>query len=187
MNDLEGMLKNYAAGDQQAAAALFQLVYDDLKQVAIRQLRHEPPGHTLQPTALVHEAYLRLIDQQRVQWQGKTHFLAVGAQAMRRILVDHARAAKRLKRGGRQKRAEWNDELVVSPRSNDDVLVMHDLISQLETLEPRKAKLVELRFFGGLTNDESAELLQVSRATVDRDWRAAKSWIRMKLESDSRL
>lgn len=180
------MLERCAAGDELAASQLFKLVYDDLKQVAIRQLRHEPPGHTLQPTALVHEAYLRLIDQQRVKWQGKTHFLAVGAQAMRRILVDHARAAKRLKRGGGQRRTEWNDQLVVSPRSNDDVLVMHDLISQLETLEPRKAKLVELRFFGGLTNEEVGTLLGISRATVDRDWRAARSWIRMQLESDAR-
>ncbi len=90
MSDMRTLLEKYAAGDELAASALFKLVYDDLKQVAIRQLRHEPPGHTLQPTALVHEAYLRLIDQQRVKWQGKTHFLAVGAQAMRRILVDHA-------------------------------------------------------------------------------------------------
>jgi RNA polymerase sigma factor (TIGR02999 family) len=159
-------------------------LYDDFRRVAAAQLRREPPGHTLQPTALVHEAFLRLIDQSRVQWQGRTHFIAVGAQAMRRILVDHARASKRVKRGGERRRVELDDRITVSPRDSEDVIAIDDALQVLATLDPRQAKIVELRFFGGMTNDEVATFLGISRATVDRQWRAVKAWLRVQLQGD---
>lgn len=183
-DDLNRLLDRAVDGDPDAAALFMQALYDDFRRVAAAQLRHEPPGHTLQPTALVHEAFLRLIDQKRVHWQGKTHFIAVGAQAMRRILVDHARASKRAKRGGERKRVELEERVMVSPRDNDDVLAIDEALDILATLDPRQAKIVELRFFGGMTNEEVAEVLGISRATVDRQWRAVKAWLREQLESE---
>lgn len=183
-DDLNGLLDRAVDGDPDAAALFMQALYDDFRRVAAAQLRHEPPGHTLQPTALVHEAFLRLIDQKRVHWQGKTHFIAVGAQAMRRILVDHARASKRAKRGGERKRVELEERVMVSPRDNGDVLAIDEALDILATLDPRQAKIVELRFFGGMTNEEVAEVLGISRATVDRQWRAVKAWLREQLESE---
>lgn len=183
-DDLNGLLDRAVDGDPDAAALFMQALYDDFRRVAAAQLRHEPPGHTLQPTALVHEAFLRLIDQKRVHWQGKTHFIAVGAQAMRRILVDHARASKRAKRGGERKRVELEEHVMVSPRDNDDVIAIDEALDILATLDPRQAKIVELRFFGGMTNEEVAEVLGISRATVDRQWRAVKAWLREQLESE---
>jgi RNA polymerase sigma-70 factor, ECF subfamily len=180
--DLSDLLARASAGDQSAAAVFMQSLYDDFRRVAAAQLRREPPGHTLQPTALVHEAFLRLIDQRRVSWQGRTHFIAVGAQAMRRILVDHARAARRAKRGGERRRVELDDRWTVSPRDNDDVIAIDDALNDLATLDPRQAKIVELRFFGGMTNEEVADFLGVSRATVDRQWRAVKAWLRSQLQ-----
>jgi len=182
--DLNGLLDRAAEGDSEAAALLMQALYDDFRRIAAAQLRHEPPGHTLQPTALVHEAFLRLVDQKRVHWQGKTHFIAVGAQAMRRILVDHARASKRAKRGGERKRVELEEHVMVSPRDNEDVIAIDEALDTLATLDPRQAKIVELRFFGGMTNEEVAEVLKISRATVDRQWRAVKAWLREQLESE---
>jgi RNA polymerase sigma-70 factor (ECF subfamily) len=180
--DMSDLLARASAGDQSAAAVIMQSLYDDFRRVAAAQLRREPPGHTLQPTALVHEAFLRLIDQRRVSWQGRTHFIAVGAQAMRRILVDHARAAHRAKRGGERRRVELDDRWTVSPRDNDDVIAIDDALNDLATLDPRQAKIVELRFFGGMTNEEVAGFLGVSRATVDRQWRAVKAWLRSQLQ-----
>ena len=180
--DMSDLLARASAGDQSAAAVFMQSLYDDFRRVAAAQLRREPPGHTLQPTALVHEAFLRLIDQNRVNWQGRTHFIAVGAQAMRRILVDHARAARRAKRGGERRRVELDDRWTVSPRDNDDVIAIDDALNDLATLDPRQAKIVELRFFGGMTNEEVADFLGVSRATVDRQWRAVKAWLRSQLQ-----
>jgi RNA polymerase sigma-70 factor (ECF subfamily) len=182
--DLNELLVRASDGDQTAAAAFMESLYEDFRRVAAAQLRREPPGHTLQPTALVHEAFLRLIDQRRVTWQGRTHFIAVGAQAMRRILVDHARAAKRTKRGGARRRVELDDRMTVSPHDNEDVIAIDDAINELALLDPRQAKLVELRFFGGMTNEEVAQVLAISRATVDRQWRAAKAWLRDQLQGD---
>lgn len=183
--DLNELLTRASSGDQSAAAVFMQSLYDDFRRVAAAQLRREPPGHTLQPTALVHEAFLRLIDQSRVNWQGRTHFIAVGAQAMRRILVDHARAARRTKRGGGRHRVELDDRMTVSPRDNDDVVAIDDALEALAELDPRQAKMVELRFFGGMTNDEVAQVLGVSRATIDRQWRAVKAWLRQQLQGDA--
>lgn len=182
--DMDALLERASSGDEAAAAVFMQALYDDFRRVAAAQLRREPPGHTLQPTALVHEAFLRLIDQKRVHWKGRTHFVAVGAQAMRRILVDHARASKRVKRGGERRRVELEDLAMVSPRSNDDVLAVDDALEVLAKLDARQAKIVELRFFGGMTNDEVAESMGISRATVDRQWRAVKAWLRGQLQND---
>ena len=181
-DDISELLTRATSGDEAAAAVLMQSVYEDFRRVAAAQLRREPPGHTLQPTALVHEAFLRLIAQRRVTWQGRTHFIAVGAEAMRRILVDHARAAQRVKRGGERRRVEWEDHLTVSPRDNDDIIAVDDALNDLARLDPRQAKIVELRFFGGMTNDEVASVLGVSRATIDRQWRAVKAWLREQLQ-----
>jgi RNA polymerase sigma-70 factor, ECF subfamily len=183
-NDMNDLLARASSGDQAAAAVFMQSLYEDFRRVAAAQLRREPPGHTLQPTALVHEAFLRLIDQRRVNWQGRTHFIAVGAQAMRRILVDHARAAKRAKRGGGRQRVELDEHMTVSPRVNEDVIAIDDALLELAKLDPRQAKIVELRFFGGMTNDEVAQVLGVSRATIDRQWRAIKAWLREQLQGD---
>jgi RNA polymerase sigma-70 factor, ECF subfamily len=182
--DMSALLAQAASGDQSAAALLMQSLYDDFRRVAAAQLRREPPGHTLQPTALVHEAFLRLIDQRNVTWQGRTHFIAVGAQAMRRILVDHARAARRVKRGGERRRIQLDESLTVSAKDNDDILAIDDALNDLAALDPRQSKIVELRFFGGMTNEEVATVLGISRATVDRQWRAIKAWLRSQLQSD---
>ena len=180
--DMSELLEKAAGGDSSAAALFMQSLYDDFRRVAAAQLRREPPGHTLQPTALVHEAFLRLIDQRRVNWQGRTHFIAVGAQAMRRILVDHARAARRIKRGGERHRVELDERWTVSPKSNDDILAIDDALNELAELDPRQSKIVELRFFGGMTNEEVASALGVSRATIDRQWRVIKAWLRSQLQ-----
>lgn len=186
-NDLNEVLTRASAGDEAAAAIFMQSLYDDFRRVAAAQLRREPPGHTLQPTALVHEAFLRLIDQRRVSWQGRSHFIAVGAEAMRRILVDHARAANRVKRGGERRRVEMDDRLTVSPRDNQDVIAVDEALNDLAKLDPRQAKIVELRFFGGMTNDEVAHVLGVSRATIDRQWRVVKAWLREQLQDEDPL
>jgi RNA polymerase sigma-70 factor (ECF subfamily) len=183
--DLNELLIQASAGNRHAAAIFMESLYEDFRRVAAAQLKREPPGHTLQPTALVHEAFLRLIDQRRVDWQGRSHFIAVGAQAMRRILVDHARAAGRIKRGGERRRVELNEQLTVSPRDNEDVIAIDDALNDLAKLDPRQAKIVELRFFGGMTNEEVAHVLGVSRATIDRQWRAIKAWLREQLKDDS--
>lgn len=186
-DDLNELLTRASAGDEAAAAIFMQSLYNDFRRVAAAQLRREPPGHTLQPTALVHEAFLRLIDQKRVNWQGRSHFIAVGAEAMRRILVDHARAAQRVKRGGDRRRVELDDHLTVSPRDNEDVIAVDEALNELAKLDPRQAKLVELRFFGGMTNEEVAKMMGVSRATIDRQWRVIKAWLREQLRDDEPL
>jgi RNA polymerase sigma-70 factor, ECF subfamily len=182
--NMSELLAQAASGDSSAAALLMQSMYDDFRRVAAAQLRREPPGHTLQPTALVHEAFLRLIDQRNVTWQGRTHFIAVGAQAMRRILVDHARGARRIKRGGERRRIQLDESLTVSPKDNEDIIAIDDALNDLAALDPRQAKIVELRFFGGMTNEEVANVLGISRATVDRQWRAIKAWLRSQLQGD---
>jgi RNA polymerase sigma factor (TIGR02999 family) len=171
-------------GDQPAAEQLIKLVYDELREVAAAQLRLESPGHTLQPTSLVHEAFIKLIDQERVDWQGRTHFLALGAQAMRRILVDHARGKKRKKRGHGRKRATVDELLTVSRHNPDDVVAVHEVLADLETLNPRQAQIVELRFFAGMTSGEVSDYLGVSKSTVDREWRVARAWLRKELSED---
>ncbi len=175
------LLRQVTDGPHREMDALVPLVYDELHRIAANYFRKERPGHTLQPTALVHEAYLRLIDQSRVDWRGRTHFLAVCAQSMRRVLVDHARGAGRQKRGGDV--APVSLQVVGEPVdvATADVIVIHDLIEQLAGLDPRAAKVVELRLFGGLNVDEVASVLDVSKRSIEGDWTHAKAWLRQQL------
>lgn len=178
------MLSAVAAGEARAADELLPLVYDEFHRLAEHYLRGESPGHTLQPTALVNEAYLKLIDQSRASLQGRTHFFALGAQAMRRILVDHARGKHREKRGGGLHRIELNDELSVSPRRDEDLVELDEALNKLAEIDPRQARIVELRFFGGLTVAEVAEALGVSKRTVENEWTMVRAWLRRELSED---
>jgi len=178
------MVNALAAGDRQAAEALMPLVYDEFRHLADDYLRQETRAHTLQPTALVHEAYLKLIDQTRVNWQGRTHFFAVGAQAMRRILVDHARARGRAKRGGGWQRIVLDEQTAVSPDRDADLLAVDEAIDKLAHTDPRQARIVELRFFGGLSVEEVAEVLGVSKRTVENEWKIIRAWLRRELAGE---
>ena len=178
---IQALLAELQAGDTQAARRLMPLVYDEFREIAARYLRRERGNHTLQPTALVNEAYLRLIDQSRVQWQGKTHFFAVGAQAMRRVLVDHARSRERLKRGGQRARVTLDEAVALSPERDEDVLALDEALEKLAALDDRQARIVELRFFAGLNVEEVAQLLGVSKRTVEGDWTMARAWLHREL------
>jgi RNA polymerase sigma factor (TIGR02999 family) len=177
------LVKSIARGDRLAADQLMAELYGEFRTLARRYLDREPRGHTLQPTALVNEVYLRLVDQTQVDWKGRTHFFALGAQAMRRVLVDHARRKGRLKRGGGLQRADV-DVSLISARSAADVLAVHEAIQDLEKLDPRQARIVELRFFGGLGVAEVAELLGLSRRTVEAEWTMIRAWLRRRLSDE---
>ena len=168
------------------AKKLMPLVYDELRELAARDLRAERRGHTLQPTALVHEAFMRLIDQDRVDWKGRTHFYAVGAQAMHRILIDHARARGRGKRGGDWQRVVLDEAQTPEDLRNIDLVALNDVLETLAALDPQQARIVELRFFGGLTVEEVAHVLEVSKRKVEGDWTHAKAWLRNALNPESR-
>jgi RNA polymerase sigma factor (TIGR02999 family) len=171
------LLVNWSNGDQKALEELTPLVYGELRRLASRYLRNERPGHTLQSTALVHEAYLRLIDQHSVHWQNRAHFFGVAAQLIRRILVDHARGRKADKRGGGAAMLAL-DEVLGTPGQRDlDLVALDDALEGLGKIDPQQSRVVELRFFAGLSIEETAEVLRVSPATVKRDWTAAKAWL----------
>ena len=178
------ILQEMQAGDRNAPARLLPLVYDEFRHLARHYLKAERANHTLQPTALVHEAYLKLVDQSRVNWQGRTHFFAVAAQAMRRILVDHARAHLRQKRGGGAHRITLDDAVALSPQREEDVLALDEALEKLAQLDERQAKIVELRFFAGMTVEEVAESLGVSKRTVEADWTMARAWLLRELERE---
>lgn len=185
--DVSAVLAEIVAGKDDATERLMPLVYDEMRRIAQRLLRHENPGHTLQPTALVNEAFLRLAGKNSIDWQGKTHFFAIGAKVMRRILVDHARGKKTQKRGGEQCRIPLSDELCVSSRNDEDVLAVEEALQKLEDLDQRQAQVVELRFFGGLTVEEVAEALGVSKRTVESDWTMVRAWLRRELSGETTL
>jgi RNA polymerase sigma factor (TIGR02999 family) len=171
------LLKESARGDRSALNELLPLVYDELRAIADRYLRRERPDHTLQATALVHEAYLRLVDQRNVEWQNRAHFYGVAAQMMRRILVDHARAQQTTKRGSGGIKVSLDDVLEISEEQIDSMLALDEALKALEQIDPQKSRIVELRFFGGLSIEETAEALGVGTATVIRQWRMAKAWL----------
>jgi RNA polymerase sigma factor (TIGR02999 family) len=171
------LLLAWRQGNQSAFEELIPLVYDELRRLAHRQLRSERPNHTLQTAELVHETYLRLVDSSRVNWQNRAHFLAVAAQSMRRILVDAARSRQSLKRGGDQTRVALDAELTIAGAANVDVVALDDALEALSLADQRKSRVVELRFFGGLSVDETAEVLDISPETVMRDWKVAKAWL----------
>ncbi len=169
------------------AAELMPVVYDELRRLARAYLLRERPDHTLQPTALVHEAYLRLVDQTRVDWQGRTHFFAVGAQMMRRLLVDHARQQDRAKRGRDWQRVTLAEAPALGEAlEREDLLALDAALEKLKTLDERQAQVVELRFFAGLRVDEVAAYLEVSKRTVEGDWTHARAWLRRELTSEDR-
>lgn len=177
------LVRTVAEGDRLAADQLMTELYGEFRSLARRYLDREPSGHTLQPTALVNEVYLKLVDQTQVDWKGRTHFFAIGAQVMRRVLVDHARSKGRLKRGGDLRRAEV-DVSLISARNAADVLAVHEAIEDLEQLDPRQARIVELRFFGGLSVAEVAEVLGLSRRTVEAEWTMIRAWLRRRLSDE---
>jgi len=171
------LLKQAATGDQDAIAKLIPLVYKELHQVAENHLRLERPNHTLQPTALVHETFLKLVAQRNAHWQGRAHFFAVASQLMRRILVDYARGRLSAKRGGGQVKVPVDKVFILSPGRCDELLALDESLERLEKLDARQSRIVELRFFGGLTVEEAARVLNVSPKTVKREWSMAKAWL----------
>lgn len=177
------VLAEVSGGDRSRLPQLAQLVYDDLRKLAGRYMKQERAGHTLQPTALVHEAFIKLVDQSRVDWRGRSHFFAVGAQAMRRILVNHAKRKGRIKRGGHRHRVPLDEAKIVSIDSDDVVIAVDEALTKLAAVDQQQAKIVELRFFGGLDVAEVAEVLGLSKRTVEREWTACRAWLRRELSS----
>jgi RNA polymerase sigma-70 factor (ECF subfamily) len=171
------LLSALTRGDDGAASKLIPVVYDELRRLAGSYMRRERADHTLQATALVHEAYLKLIEQRSVNWQSRAHFFGVSAQLMRRILIDHARGHTREKRGGEQKKVSLDEAFVFSEKQADELLAVDDSLNLLAKIDPRQARVVEMRFFGGLSVEETAEVLGVSPKTVKRDWSVAKAWL----------
>lgn len=169
-------------GDASAQDKLIPLVYKELRTLAGRYMRQERPGHTLQPTALVHEAYIRLTGIHDIDWQNRSHFFAVSAQLMRRILVDSARAKQAQKRGGEYASVTVDEALAAAPADSERLLAIDEALSRLGKLDPRQARIVELRFFAGLTEEEIAQVLEISPRTVKRDWRVAKAWLYRQLD-----
>jgi RNA polymerase sigma factor (TIGR02999 family) len=175
------MLRNWSNGDRQAQDQLFRAVYNELHRQAAHHLRQEHPGLSLQTTDLIHEAYLRLIDQQHVEWQNRLHFFGIAAQVMRRILVDHARSRRAAKRGGSAIRLPLEEAIVILPGQDLDFVALDEALNRLAEIDPQQGQVVELRFFSGLTVDETAKVLDVSERTVKRDWNVAKAWLRREL------
>jgi RNA polymerase sigma-70 factor (ECF subfamily) len=171
------LLRAFRRGDQSAMDKLMPLVYNELRRLAHRHMVREKAGHTLQTTALVNEAYLRLVDLKHIEWQDRAHFFAIAANFMRRILVDFARSRGYQKRGGDAKKVSLDESLFASPEPDADLLRIDEALSALAEFDARKARVVELRFFGGMTEEEAAEVLHVSRETVKRDWRLARNWL----------
>ena len=181
--NITAKLQDWNRGNNSAAEELMPLVYDELHKVAARYLRKERPDHTLQPTALVNEVYLKLIDISSVEWQDRAHFFAVSSNVMRRILVDYARAQATDKRGGAMQKVEL-DEAVSFPRESQvDLLALNDALDKLAELDERQSQIVEMRFFGGLTVEETAEVLKVSARTIKREWAMAKAWLFQQMKS----
>lgn len=177
------LLIGWSNGDKQALDALLPVVYEELRKQAARYLRRERVGHTLQTTALIHEAYLKLVDQKNVHWQNRAHFFGIAAQLMRRILVDHARTKKRAKRGGSDIRVSFNDANLLAPSRNLDIVALDEALTRLNEIDEQQSRIVELRFFSGLTVAETAEVLGISPATVKRDWSMAKAWLHREISA----
>lgn len=175
--DITRLLADLRGGNRDVHAQLIPLVYDELRRLAAHYMRQERTDHTLQPTALVHEAYLRLVEQREVTWENRAHFFGVAANLMRRILVDHARSKRAEKRGGSVQRVTLDHALQYCEEKSDELIALDEALTRLATWDPRQCQIVELRFFGGLTEDETAAILGVSPRTVKRDWRVARIWL----------
>lgn len=183
-DEITQLLKNWGNGDQAARDQLIPLVYEELRRMAHQHMRKERTGHTLQTSALVHEAFMRLVDQTDVQWQNRAHFFGIAAQMMRRVLVDHARGRQYAKRGGDARRVSLDEVAIVSQERAADVVALDDALNRLAAVDQRKSQVVELRFFGGLSIDETATVLAVSPGTIMRDWTLAKAWLRREMKID---
>jgi RNA polymerase sigma factor (TIGR02999 family) len=184
-NEITERLIAWGAGDKAALDQLLPIVYQELRRIAGNYLRQENPGHTLQPTALVHEAWLRLIDQTRVTWQNRAQFFGVAAQLMRRILVDHAKTKHREKRGGEAVKLSLDDVINLSRERAADLLALDDALDELARIDGRKSRVVELRYFGGFSVEETAQILEVSPETVMRDWKMAKAWLYQQIRQEA--
>jgi RNA polymerase sigma factor (TIGR02999 family) len=185
-NDITGLLIAWGDGDREALDRLVPLVYQELRRVARREMRRERPGDTLQTTALVNEAYMRLVDYRRVRARDRAHFLAIAAQAMRRVLVERARGRRSEKRGRDPQRISLDDVGDLSDERATDLVALDEALSAFAAIDPRKARLVELRYFGGLTIEETAEVLGVSTPTAERDWRTARIWLHREISGSGR-
>ena len=175
------LLNDWSEGDKEALDKLIPLVYDELRRQAARYLRRERAGHSLQTTALIHEAYLRLVDQRNVHWQNRAQFFGIAAQLMRRILVDHARTRQRVKRGGSNVRVSLTEATVIANAPDLDLVVLDEALNRLAEIDQQQSKIVELRFFSGLSVEETATVLGISPATVKRDWSVAKAWLQREI------
>ena len=171
------LLVDWRNGDQEALDQLMPLVYEELRRMANHYMRNERKGHTLQTSALVNEAYLRLVDHENIDWQNRSHFFGLAAQAMRRILVDHARSRNYQKRGGNAERVSLDEAANFAEERATELIALDEALQELAKLDPRKSRIVEMRYFGGLTGEETAEVLGISTATVARDWETAKAWL----------
>jgi RNA polymerase sigma factor (TIGR02999 family) len=178
------LLASYGRGDKESLDQLMPIVYDELRRQAARYLRREQAGHTLQTTALIHEAYVRLVDQRNMQWQNRAHFFGIAAQMMRRILVDHARSKKRAKRGGSDIRVSLGDAEVAAKDQELDVVALDEALDRLARIDEQQSRVVELRFFSGLSVEETAEVMGISKSTVKRDWSMAKAWLHRELSGE---
>ena len=184
VDDISTLLRAWSDGDQSALTRLTPIVYDELRRLARRYMKRERPGHSLQTTALVNEAYLRLVDYERMQWQNRAHFFAVSAQLMRRILVEHARRHN-LKRGGGVEHISLEESAIVGGDQDADLVALDDAMNALARIDPRKVQVVEMRFFGGLSVEETAGVLKISPVTVKRDWTTAKLWLCRELAGEA--
>jgi RNA polymerase sigma factor (TIGR02999 family) len=176
-SDVTRLLSDWSNGDRRALDELLPLVYEELRHLANAYLRRERDGHTLQSTALVHEAFLRLVNQHEVQWQGRAHFFGIAAQMIRRILVDHARAQGAAKRGAGAVRLELGEALAVAQQRDLDLIALDDALERLAIMDERQSRIVELRFFAGLSVEDTADVLGISTATVKREWSSARAWL----------
>ncbi len=184
MDSITELLSRSSQGEIRETDRLFTLMYNDLRRLAGKFLQNEPMRDRLSSSSLVHQAYVKMVDQSRVNWQGKTHFFAIGATVMRRILVDHARRNRADKRGGNWGRRELNDEVTFQLHDDDDVVALDELLDTLGKLHPRQAKIVELRFFGGMTMREIAAEVNLGLRTVEKEWAMARAWMRRELRAD---
>jgi RNA polymerase sigma factor (TIGR02999 family) len=183
--DVTTLLLEWGGGKRQALDELMPLVYDQLRQLAARELRRERPNHTLHSTALVHEAYLKLIDQHRVQWKDREHFFAIASQAIRRILVTYARSRNASKRGGGETLLAFDESIALPGGKDLDLVRLDDALESLSRLDPQQARIIELRFFGGLSIQGTAKVLEISTSTVNRDWNLARAWLHRELSRSS--
>ena len=182
--EVSALLRSWSGGDESALARLMPIVYEELHRLAHSYMKRERAGHTLQTTALVNEAYIRLVDANLVQWQDRAHFFGIAARLMRRILVDFARTRGYQKRGGKLRKLSLDEALLISPEPQEDLVGLNDALNALAELDPRKARVVELRYFGGLSVEETAEVLKVSGITVIRDWNMAKLYLLEELKQE---